>query len=132
MATAEEVYGRDIAFKTDFVPSATGDIETIAGLENVKDALFRRLVTTPGSLIHRPSYGVGIKAFQNRLSSIAAQRDLAQRIIANFARDTRVESVRNIQTLIDSARPEMIQILVQIRLVGYGEQSMTFRPFEGA
>lgn len=132
MATAEEVYGRDIAFKADYVPSPTGDLEMIAGLENVKEALLRRLVTSPGSLIHRPNYGVGIKSFQGRLNSLAAQRELAARIVSQYLEDTRVEAVTNVGVVVENDRPDLIQILVTVTLAGYGEQTLNFIPFEEA
>lgn len=132
MATAEEIYGRDIAFKGDFIASAAGDIETIAGVENVKDAILRRLVTQPGSLVHRPNYGVGVKDFQNRLNSISTQRELAQRISEQLPQDPRVEKVVGMRVESEDMSPELVKIILRVQLVGYGEQTLAFTPFEGA
>lgn len=132
MATAEEIYKRDLAFASDFVVSAAGDLETATGLENLKDALFRRLVTTPGSLIHRPNYGVGIKAFQNSINSVETQRQIAGRIQEQYERDPRVEKVLGVSIRnFSDAEPEKIEIVVRYKPVGYGELQTTFTPFGG-
>jgi phage baseplate assembly protein W len=129
MATAEEIYGKDIAHKSDYIVTPTGDLDTIAGLENVKDALLRRLVTTPGSLIHRPNYGVGIKSYQNAPSSLAYQRELAGKIKEQFELDPRVDEVLGVAVDYDDLEPQKVLIKVRLNLVGYGETAMNFIPF---
>lgn len=131
MATIEEVLGRDIAFKGDLVVTATGDLDTISGLANVKEALYRRLVTRPGSLIHRPNYGVGIQDFQNSLSSLEKQRELALRIQEQFTQDPRVQSVEGVRVDFDDLQPDVVKIMVRVKLVGYDEVTATFIPFGG-
>lgn len=129
MATIEEFLKTDISFKSDFVPTPSGDLDIIAGLDNLKEALFRRLLTTPGSLIHRPTYGVNIKKFQNSVSNLDGQRKLALAIQEQFKQDERVESVLGIQVKIDDKAPDRIEILVRVNVVGYGETSFGFIPF---
>lgn len=129
MATIEEVLGTDIAFKGDFVTSATGDIDKITGLENMKQALFHRLVTSPGTIIHRPNYGIGIKDYQNSPSTIAAQQKLALKIKDQFLQDPRVEDVTSVRVNFNAAKPEMTEIVVRVKLQGYDESAMAFVPF---
>lgn len=129
MATAEEIYGRDIAFKRDFVPTASGDLDTIEGLANVKEAIIRRILTTPGGIIHRPEYGVGLKDFQNGLNTISAQRELAARLQEQLPQDPRVERVLSLSVSSEDDRPDLVKIIVRVQLVGYGEQTLSFVPF---
>lgn len=129
MATIEEAYKKDLAYKSDFVLSSTGDFDTISGLENMKQALFNRLVTSPGSLIHRPNYGVGIKDFQNSPSTLSTQRQLALRIQEQFELDPRVEKVTGVQVNFDTLTPEKSIIIVKVKLQGYDEEAMKFIPF---
>lgn len=129
MATAEETLKKDIAFRDDFVRSATGDLDTISGLANLKAALFRRLITSPGSLIHRPNYGVGIKDYQNSMSDLPNQQNLALRIKEQFELDPRVEKVVGVRINYTDAEPEKVVIVVRVKVVGYDELTASFKPF---
>ena len=129
MATVEENLKKDIAFKSDLVLGPTGDLDTIQGLDNLKEALMRRLITTPGSLIHRPTYGVGIKAYQNAPNTTANQRKLALSIMDQFKEDPRVEAVTSVSVEYKDSTPEIVQVKVSVKVVGYGETTFGFIPF---
>lgn len=129
MANIEEILGRDIAHKSDYVLTATGDLDTISGLENIKNALFHRLITSPGSLIHRPNYGVGIKDFQGAPNTIDVKRQMALKIQEQFEQDPRVESVLGVSINSDDLTPEKTEVIVRVRVQGYDELSASFLPF---
>ncbi len=131
MATAEEVFGRDIEHRRDFTrDQGTGDINSDAGRTNVENALFRRLMTVPGTLVHRPNYGVGVKEFQNSLHTLDARRKLANRIDNQFPLDDRVQKVNGVAFSTTDDKPDKITITVRVQLVGLGEISIEFTPFE--
>jgi hypothetical protein len=129
MATLEEVYKRDLAHKRDYVVTSSGDLDTVTGLENYRDSLFRRLITTPGSLIHRPNYGVGIKMFQNSLNSIPQQQRLASRIKDQFERDPRTRRVIGVGVQSSDTTPELVKLVIRVESVGYGDLTFIFQPF---
>jgi hypothetical protein len=129
MANLEEFLGTDIAFKGDFLRTATGDLDTISGLESVKNALFHRLITTPGTLIHRPDFGVGIKDFQNAPATLDSQRQLALRIKEQFELDPRVEEVIGVRMNVADLTPDKITVTVRVKIRGYDEEAMEFIPF---
>jgi hypothetical protein len=130
MASASEVFLTDLAFsEEDFVVTPAGDLDTMTGLDNLEAALMRRLLTMPGTLIHRPDYGLGIKQFQNAISSLATHRKIAVLINEQFIRDARVQSVEGIQVIPDVDNPAMTKILVKLKPVGYDEVVMEFIPF---
>lgn len=129
MADIEESFLRDIAHKNDMAESASGDLQQVSGIANIKQALFNRLVTYPGSLIHRPDYGVGIKDFQNSINNLANQRNMALRIEEQFKRDIRVQDVLNIRFNVENDKPDTLQVWVKVVLQGLGEQEMQFVPF---
>lgn len=129
MATIEEVMKVDLAHKSDYIKRSDGDLDTQTGLDNLKWALFHRLITSPGSLVHRPTYGVGIKDFQNAPSSNSAQIQLAIKIKDQFELDPRVEEVMGTRYEVDDARPEMTKVIVRVKPVGYDEDTVTFTPF---
>ena len=126
MSELDEFLKRDVAFKSDFVITATGDLDLIEGLGNVKEALFRRLLTTKGSIIHRPEYGCSIKEYQNAINSIENQRSLARTIKEQFEEDVRVESVSGVSFNVDDNKPDMIKVNVKVSIKGYGETAFTF------
>jgi phage baseplate assembly protein W len=129
MTTLTDLIGVDIAHKSDFLLSADGDLDTISGLDNIKIALFHRLITSPGSLIHRPTYGVGIQDFQNAVNSIANQREIANRIQEQYEQDPRVEAVTGVRIDNDDLTPEKVVLLVKVKVRGYDEVEMEFIPF---
>lgn len=129
MATLDEVFKRDIAFKGDFVLTPTGDIDVISGLENLKQALFHRIITSPGSLVHRPTYGVGIKDYLNGPASLSLQTELARRIQEQLILDPRVEEVLGVGFSFTDSRPDLTRIVVRVKPRGYDELGFTFLPF---
>ena len=133
MAFLDEFYLRDIAHKGDLLRSPSGDLQTLSGVNNVREALFRRLVTIPGSLVHRPNYGVGIQEFKNAPATFDNQRRLAKRIKNQFELDFRVKEVIGIQIDLRPETPELTKIIPRILLEGVDEDvSLTFKPFEEA
>lgn len=93
MSEIDNFYKIDLLHNGDFVAAPNGDFALAKGVVNLKQALFHRLITVPGSLVHRPEYGVGIKLYQNDISSITRQRDLANAIVSQFEQDFRVVKV---------------------------------------
>lgn len=129
MSQIDEFLKRDIAFKSDFIATASGDLEVISGLDNLKEALFRRLITTPGSVIHRNDYGCNLKAFQGSLNNLENRRRLAQTIKEQFETDTRVEQVTGVSFDVNDNKPDMIQVNVKVSVRGYGETGFSFVAF---
>lgn len=132
MSRIDEFYGVDIRHNKDFKKVAGGgDLQDIGGIENVRQALFRRLVTPKGTIPHRPNYGVGINRFQNTVNSIATQIEMAAEIGEQFPLDFRVEDVLGVRIVVNDDTPEKITIISRIQLVGFGEVEMQFVPFGG-
>lgn len=127
-----DTYLTDIAHLGDFVKTASGDLSKISDIPNLQNALFRRLITTPGSLIHRPTYGVGIKRWQNVLNRLAAQREIALAIQTQFELDPRVEKVSGVLINYSDADPSQTTIVVRVQPIGRDVVAMTFVPFGDA
>jgi phage baseplate assembly protein W len=122
----------DIEFENDFVKSDANGLQTISGLDNLKQALYARLMTTPGTLVHRPTYGVGIKDYQNSISSTTQQTILANKIQEQFLQDPRVADVTGISIDNTDDEPQLTTINVSVVVVGYTDaQTMSFVPFGG-
>ncbi len=125
----DDLLGTDIAHKSDLLVTPGGDLDTITGLANVKEALFRRLMTSPGTLAHRPNYGVGLKNYQNAPNSLSVQRELAGKIQEQFEQDPRVEGVLGVSVGYSDDNPGLVTLTVRVKIVGYSEQAMEFTPF---
>lgn len=121
--------GKDIAFKSDFVLTASGDLDIIEGLDNLKESLFRRLMTSPGSVVHRPTYGIGIKNYQGALNSFSNQTKITNLIKQQFTEDPRIEQVLGVSFRSEDDKPDTLNILVRVSVKGYGEDLITFIPF---
>lgn len=129
MSNLTDILGTDILHSSDLAAQANGDLATQSGLDNVKNALFHRLMTSPGSLAHRPNYGVGMKDFQNAPGSLTVYRKLAQRIQEQFTLDPRVDEVTGVRITADDQNPSLIVLAVTVKIVGYQESELKFTPF---
>lgn len=127
MSLSDDFYLRDLQFKNDLLSSSNGDLQIITGKKNAMQALFNRLVTVPGSLAHRPLYGVGVKKWQNQIASIGNQRELALKIKSQFEQDFRVEKVLGVSFI--QKDQGQFHIKYRVNLKGIGEVSGTFDPF---
>lgn len=132
MATDAETFGTDIAFKADFITTASGDLDKVTGLANFKEAILRRLVTYPGSLIHRPTYGVGIQKYLGKLNSLSAKQSLAKNIQDQIQEDPRTEAVTGVQVIETDDNPYRLVIIVRVKPIGYDEVAISLTPFSEA
>jgi phage baseplate assembly protein W len=129
MATITDAMLTDISLMGDMLISPSGDLQVITGLANFRQAIFHRLITVPGSLVHRPTYGCGIGNFQNCATSLQAQQKLAKIIMAQLPLDPRVQSVSGVSVTSEDGTPQMTTISISVTPVGYTEQKMNFTPF---
>ena len=90
------------------------------GVVNLKQALFNRLITVQGSLVHRPTYGVGVKRWQNDIGSLARQRELANTIKEQFEQDERVEELRSVRITKINEQNGTFEVIYKV-LVSGGE-----------
>lgn len=105
--------GIDIYLIRDYNPSARGDLTPISGIDNLRESIYRRLVTSPGELIHRPNYGVGIRKFLNRPANESNKRELENLIKMNILNEKRITRINSIKC--DwSLDVLMIEIRVQV------------------
>ena len=122
-------YLRDIYFDGDVRANKTGDLQTVTGRKNFKQAMWHRMITSPGSLAHRPDYGVGVKDFQNDVSTIERKRELATRIGEQFPRDPRCNEVTSV-SFVNDEDPSKFKITVKMNTIGFEDDlEEDFFPF---
>lgn len=131
MPTINEVLKTDLAFTDDFFATAAGDFDVVSGLANLKEAILRRILTRPGTIVHRPTYGVGLGDFQNAPLTLSVKRQLANRIREQITLDPRVEEVLSVSVASeDDYAPETVKIGVRCKVVGYGESEFSYTPLD--
>lgn len=104
----------------DLQPATGGDFLTVSLEENVKQAVFNRIITVPGTLLHRPNYGVGLPAFLNEPLSMQKKKDLARTIKQNVERDPRIEEVTAVSIQEVGEGTGVVDLSVSYKIVGYG------------
>lgn len=129
MATIAEFLGKDIKHESDFENNGTGDLETVEGLDNIRAAILRRIMTTPGSVAYRPTYGVGILEYQGAPMTLQVQRSIALRLQDQLPLDPRIESVNSVEFIVSDDIPGLLRIIVNVKIKGYGDDQFTFTPF---
>lgn len=131
MATAEELYGTDINHKSDYVRDSNGSLGTISGLDNYVNWVFRCIMTTPGTIVHRPNFGVGIKLYQNAIHNLDQRRSLSQKIADNLELDDRTQEVLGVRIEYTDDTPDSVKVTVRVKPVGLDEVTMQITPFGG-
>lgn len=110
--------------------AVNGDLETVDGLENYKQALIHRWITTPGDYAARPGYGAGLRLFQNMAMTVGNQVALAKAIEEQTLLDPRTEKVLGVQIALSDTDPSKFRIRVRVKPLGYEEYGINYSPFD--
>ena len=94
--TAERFFKQDLKFFGDFEATPTGDLALEQGIENLKQAILHRIITVPGTLLHRPTYGIGLPSYQGSLDNLATRQDLMRAMQEQFSDDPRVQELTSL------------------------------------
>lgn len=116
----ETLYGVDLRFRGDFLVASDYDLQATQGSEAVKANLMRSLVTVPGELFWRPTYGVGIQRFLNLPASAANIEEMKERIRRTLETQRAVDEVGRIDVRMDGVG--LIELEIHIRISGQPER----------
>jgi phage baseplate assembly protein W len=108
----QSLFGRDLFFNGVLPLTAKGDYQIVEGDENLRRAVFRILITSPGSYKLRPTYGAGVADFVKKKMTKSALDDLAIRIKDQISQDRRVDKVLEV-TFTESENKLSVRIVVQ-------------------
>ena len=90
------LYGRDITLKDGYLRTDEGDWVLVEGVENLSDALNRRIITPTGDLLPHRTYGCDVRQILGfKIRPIAAMLGAGQ-IKAAITLEPRVKSVDKI------------------------------------
>jgi phage baseplate assembly protein W len=124
-AERARLLARDIRFDSDYTVAPKGDWATVEGPEAMRQAVYQRLITSPGEYRARREYGVGIMDFLKEAMATAMVAELKTRVRANLLQDRRIQDV--LVTVEEKENALRLNIAVTIK-----GQRMTFRPFDFA
>lgn len=96
MAVWSRSLGTDLAMPagaTELPTTPSGDVQLVSGEAAVRQAVRRRVLTTPGTLVHRPGFGAGLATALESQVTPGRRAELAARIRGQVLEDGRVASV---------------------------------------
>ena len=116
------LFGTDIYFRNDYEITSAGDFLLVNGLTNLREAIYRRLITRPGEYKFVPGYGIGITSYIKRRANIETIDQLRSALIEQLLRERRIDAVEHvaIERIDDGLRIGLI-----IRAAG---RALRFRP----
>jgi phage baseplate assembly protein W len=97
-----KLFGRDIWFDTadqtgaDTQDAANGDWLLAEEKDALRQAVIRRIITSPGEWRTLPDYGVGARAYVKARNTRAVREELAGRIKQQLLREPRIASISSI------------------------------------
>lgn len=125
-ATGESV--RDelgVDCSTDMTPK--GDYAQVAGYENLRRSIWRRLKTRRGGYRLRPEFGCGVPDFVKKPLTASRIDELRHAIIENISLDRRVDHVESVEiTPGTNAGPDGVTISIAVKAKG---RVLAFQPF---
>lgn len=122
------LFGTDLYYVDNLEVGPDGDYLTIYGVENLRRAVLRRLMTRPGEYRLNPSYGVGILDFVKKPLTSSNLNTLKNRISENLLRDRRIDKVIEL-TLTPTVFTGGIPGLTVVVVVQAKGAVLTFQPF---
>jgi len=81
----------------DYEKSATGDLQEIDGLLNLREAIYRRISTPKGQVVHRTKYGIGIDQYRNKPATPANRAELSNEIKMGISAEQRIETIHSVK-----------------------------------
>lgn len=99
--TAARLFGVDLWVKDGMLRRDQGDLLTVSGLENLRQALLHRFLVEQGTLPYHPTYGTGLYQYVGMKAApyftFLAQVDARQTVL----RDPRITTITRMQAEVD-------------------------------
>jgi predicted Mrr-cat superfamily restriction endonuclease len=123
------LFGVDILFNDDLQVTASGDYATIEGLASLRQAIFLRMITTPGEYAPFPNFGAGLMRFVKKRATKSDRDALRQTIIEQLTQEERIQKVVDVvvESLTSGNLPG-VKITVKVQALGR-ENSFAFTQF---
>lgn len=96
-AGAQALYGESMGLGID----RQGEIKTVSGVDNLKQAVINRLLTPRGSLLMHPSYGSNLYNLLGQATNTETLVMIEDEIVSTIKKDGRVDEVEVVNSTID-------------------------------
>ena len=93
------IEGVDILFAGDLHTDLHGDFQEVQSLDNLRLSILRRLLTSPGEYVYRPTYGCGLRQQVKKPMTLSNINYLKNLIRENLQEDVRIDTIDQITLL---------------------------------
>lgn len=125
MSDTSDLFGVDLLFADDLQVTASGDYATVDGLAALRQAIFIRLITTPGEYAPHPDFGCGLSVFVKKRASKADRDAMRQKIIEQLTQEPRIQRVDDV-TVESLTSNNLPGVMISVRVTALGKEN-TFR-----
>lgn len=87
----EKVIGVSEGYEAELQADVNGDLKTVRGIQNLKQAIILRLLTPQGSLLHHPQYGSKLADLVGQKGSPGQLQKIRIEILRTVRSDSRVK-----------------------------------------
>jgi phage baseplate assembly protein W len=112
VSAEERILGRDIYLSTDLAPDGRGGVATVAGLANLRQAIERLLLSSPGDIYHRPDYGVGLRDFLNKPVTDMVGKKIKARVREVLSLEPRIALVQSVSVAVTGDNALVVSVVV--------------------
>lgn len=112
-------FGSDLSCLTDLTPDAL-ELDG-ADVRLLGEAAIRRLTTTRGMLADDPDYGIDVRTYMNRGTTVRELRDLASVVTSELRKDDRFDDID-----VQVSQPSLVELAFRIRITPADERLHAF------
>ena len=113
----------------DALVTPSGDLALASGRDALRRGLRRRVLASPGDLIHRPTFGAGVVDFLETALTLGRTSELGNRVRRQALQDVRVADARLVTSLGlpgDTRAPNAVTLELTVRLrQSLGDEQLT-------
>lgn len=120
-------FGTDILFDGNTRVTVSGDLQLVTGLDNLRRAIHRRMITRPGEYKLNPGYGIGLQDAVKKPMTTSVLAGIKGSIVEQLSKDRRIQKVVDV-TLTPGFNNNAVALEVSVTVQALGRQT-TFEPF---
>lgn len=97
VSDADDMFGRDILYRGDYLVTPSGDYAVVDRMEAVKQSVFGEAMTDPGEHFMQQAYGMGISSQVKKARTQALLATQENRVRERLAHNRRVTAVKAVE-----------------------------------
>jgi phage baseplate assembly protein W len=118
---SDELLGTDLYEQNfDSMWAPNDDYQVIAGLGNLKQAIYHRLITNPGELFAHPEYGAGLEEYISVPIDRSMKSEIMQRIKNQLLQEPRIAKIGYIRVNTGNSTTPSGTLVMEVGIVPIG------------